>query len=93
LRGLRSAGGPPAVPPAAGRRSGHFALLKESQRGDRVVILHLTLGERGNPALAPDAYAEQKRREAAAAAAALGAEVMFGPHHDGEIPDSDDARR
>jgi LmbE family N-acetylglucosaminyl deacetylase len=25
-------------------------LLKESLRGDRVVILHLTLGERGNPA-------------------------------------------
>src|SRR5437867_10108353 len=68
-------------------------LLKESLRGDRVVILHLTLGERGNPALTADAYAEQKRREATAADAALGAEVMFGPYHDGEVPDSDDARR
>jgi len=68
-------------------------LLKESQRGDRVVILHLTLGERGNPALAPDAYAEQKRREATAAAAALGAEVMFGPYRDGEIPNGEAVRR
>jgi len=68
-------------------------LLKESLRGDRVVILHLTLGERGNPALTAEAYAEQKRREATAADAALGAEVMFGPYHDGEVPDSDDARR
>jgi LmbE family N-acetylglucosaminyl deacetylase len=44
-------------------------------------------------AILPDACAEQKRREATAAATALGAEVMFGPYHDGEIPDSDDARR
>ena len=68
-------------------------LLKESQRGDRVVILHLTLGERGNPALTPDAYGEQKRREATAAAAALGAEAMFGPYRDGEIPNDEAARR
>jgi N-acetylglucosamine malate deacetylase 1 len=68
-------------------------LLKESQRGDRVVILHLTLGERGNPALAADAYGEQKRREATAAAAAIGAEVMFGPYRDGEIPNDDAARK
>ena len=31
--------------------------------------------------------------KATAADAALGAEVMFGPYHDGEVPDSDDARR
>ncbi len=68
-------------------------LLKESQRGDRVVILHLTLGERGNPALEPSAYGEQKKREATAAAVTLGAEVIFGPYHDGEIPNDDDARR
>lgn len=68
-------------------------LLKQSQRGDRVVLLHLTLGEGGNPRLAPEAYGEQKRREATAAAAALGAEVLFGPYRDGEIPDNDEARR
>lgn len=68
-------------------------LLKQRQQGDRVVLLHLTLGEGGNPRLSPDAYGAQKRREARAAAAAMGAEVIFGPYRDGEIPNSDDARR
>jgi LmbE family N-acetylglucosaminyl deacetylase len=68
-------------------------LLKESQRGDRVVVFHLTLGERGNPAISPEKYAEQKKDEAKAAAAALGAEVIFGPYHDGELPNDDAARR
>jgi Tol biopolymer transport system component len=61
--------------------------------GDSVVILHLTLGEGGNPRLAPAAYAEQKKREALAAAAALGAEVIFGPYQDGQLPVSDEAVR
>lgn len=68
-------------------------LLKQRQAGDRVVLLHLTLGEGGNPKLSPEIYAAQKRREAAAAAAALGAEVLFGPFRDGEIPNTEDARR
>jgi LmbE family N-acetylglucosaminyl deacetylase len=62
-------------------------------RGDRVVILHLTLGEGGNPRLSPEAYGAQKRREATTVAAALGAEVIFGPYRDGEIPNDDAARR
>ena len=68
-------------------------LLGAHQRGDRVVILHLTLGEGGNPRLSPEAYGAQKKREAEAVAADLGAEVMFGPYKDGEIPNSDAARR
>ena len=68
-------------------------LLKEHQRGDRVVLLHLTLGERGNPKLSAEAYAEQKRREATQAAAALGAEAIFGPYKDGELPNDEEARR
>jgi LmbE family N-acetylglucosaminyl deacetylase len=68
-------------------------LLKESRRGDRVVILHLTLGERGNPKLAPEKYAEQKKSEAAAAAQELGAEVIFGSFRDGELPNNQEARR
>ncbi|HYM59366.1 MAG TPA: PIG-L family deacetylase [Thermoanaerobaculia bacterium] len=67
-------------------------LAKEHAAGSRVVLLHLTLGERGNPKLSPDAYAEQKKREAMAVAEALGAEVRFGPWHDGELPVSDEAR-
>jgi LmbE family N-acetylglucosaminyl deacetylase len=68
-------------------------LARHKRLGDRVVILHLTLGEGGNPRLAPAAYAEQKKREALAAAAALGAEVIFGPYRDGELPTSDEAVR
>ena len=68
-------------------------LAKQHRLGDRVVILHLTLGEGGNPRLPSARYAEQKRREAVEAAAALGAEVLFGPYRDGELPDDDAARR
>ena len=68
-------------------------LLRARAQGARVVLLHLTLGEGGNPRLAPEAYAAQKRREATAAAEALGAEVLFAPYRDGELPDDDAARR
>jgi LmbE family N-acetylglucosaminyl deacetylase len=68
-------------------------LLKQHELGDRVVILHLTLGEGGNPRMSPEQYGEQKRREAKDVAAALGAEVIFGPYRDGEIPNDEAARR
>ena len=45
------------------------ALLARHKRlGDRVALLHLTLGEGGNPKLSPAAYGEQKKREALVAA-------------------------
>ena len=70
------------------------AILAHQRRlGDRVVILHLTLGEGGNPRLDPAAYGEQKKREAAAAAKALGAEVIFGPYADGRLPSGEEAAR
>ena len=68
-------------------------LVRQRRLGDRTVILHLTLGEGGNPKLAPDAYGAQKRREAERAAMLLGAEVVFGPYRDGELPNDDAARR
>lgn len=68
-------------------------LARQRRLGDRVVILHLTLGEGGNPRLSPEAYGEQKRREAQSVATALGAEVMFAPFKDGQLPDDDAARR
>lgn len=68
-------------------------LLKQHELGDRVVLLHLTLGEGGNPRMSPDEYGRQKRREAKEVAAALGAEVIFGPYRDGEIPNDEAARR
>jgi LmbE family N-acetylglucosaminyl deacetylase len=94
----------PAAPPARtilaiGAHAGDMeltagaVLLGAHQRGDRVVVLHLTLGEGGNPKLSPVEYGAQKKREAEAVAADLGAEVIFGPYKDGEIPNDDSARR
>src|SRR5437763_9968366 len=57
-------------------------LAHQKKLGDRIVMLHLTLGEAGNPKLSPQAYARQKREEAAAAARDLGAEVIIGPYPD-----------
>ena len=68
-------------------------LLKQRQLGDRIVLLHLTLGEGGNPKMSPVAYGTQKRREAEAAARLLGAEVRFGPYRDGELPNNEETRR
>jgi LmbE family N-acetylglucosaminyl deacetylase len=68
-------------------------LAKHHRLGDRVVILHLTLGEGGNPSMSPEKYGEQKRLEADAAAKFIGAEPMFTPYRDGQLPDSEEARR
>ncbi len=70
------------------------ALLgRQSRAGDRVVLLHLTLGEGGNARLSLEEYGRQKRREAEAASKSLQAEVIFGPYRDGELPNSEEARR
>lgn len=68
-------------------------LARQRRLGDRTVLLHLTLGEGGNPRLSPEAYGDQKRREALAVGAALGAEVLFAPYKDGQLPDDEAARR
>jgi len=68
-------------------------LAKQKKLGDRIVFLHLTLGEGGNPKLSPNEYGAQKRREAEAAAKVIGAEVLFGPYKDGELPNDEAVRR
>lgn len=68
-------------------------LTAERARGNRVVIVDLTLGERGHPTLSAEQYGAQKRREATAVAAAIGAELEIGPWQDAEIPDDEAARR
>ena len=68
-------------------------LTAEHARGTRVVILDLTLGERGHPTLSMEQYASQKRREASAVATAIGADLEIGPWHDAEIPNDEEARR
>lgn len=60
-------------------------LIKHVRLGDRVVLLHLTLGEAGHPKMPVAEYALQKRREAEAAARCIGAEVRFGPWKDGHL--------
>jgi LmbE family N-acetylglucosaminyl deacetylase len=67
-------------------------LAKHSRMGDRVAILHLTLGEGGNPQMAPSEYGLQKRREAESAAKIIGAEPLFAPYRDGELPASEDVK-
>jgi LmbE family N-acetylglucosaminyl deacetylase len=68
-------------------------LAKHHKLGDRIAILHLTLGEGGNPNMLPQAYGEQKRREAIAAAKLIGAEPIFASYRDGELPNTEDVRR
>lgn len=68
-------------------------LIKQRKLGDRVVILHMTLGEGGNPKMSPSVYGAQKRKEALAADLVIGAETIFGPYRDGEIPNDEAARR
>jgi N-acetylglucosamine malate deacetylase 1 len=68
-------------------------LAKHHKLGDSVAILHLTLGEGGNPNMSPQAYGEQKRREAEAAAKLIGARPFFGPYRDGELPNDEASRR
>ncbi|WP_327090562.1 PIG-L family deacetylase [Nonomuraea sp. NBC_01738] len=60
--------------------------------GDTATLLHLTLGERGHPRLPVPDYARQKRAEAEAFAAAIGAGVRFLDYEDGLLPDDEAAR-
>jgi len=60
-------------------------IAKYSRAGYEVVIVHMTLGERGHPRLSEEEYAEQKRREAEEAARILGARPIFLPYRDGEL--------
>jgi LmbE family N-acetylglucosaminyl deacetylase len=68
-------------------------LARHARAGDRVVLLHLSLGEGGKPGMSTTDYAVQKRREADSVAQMLGAEVVFAPWHDGSVPTDDEAAR
>jgi LmbE family N-acetylglucosaminyl deacetylase len=61
-------------------------LAKYARHGHRATIVHMTLGEAGHPRMAPDEYAEQRRREVAESAAVLGAGVRCLPYADGRLP-------
>lgn len=68
-------------------------LAKHARLGDSVTLLHLTLGEGGNPSLSPEQYGLQKRREALAIGKTIGASVIIGPYGDGMLPDDEEVRR
>lgn len=68
-------------------------LIRQRKKGDRIVILHMTLGEGGNPRMSPAIYGAQKRREALAADSLIGAESIFAPYRDGEVANDESTRR
>lgn len=61
--------------------------------GGTATLLHLTAGERGHPSLPGREYGLQKRKEAQAAAAVLGAGVRLLDYPDGELLASQEAKR
>lgn len=65
-------------------------LLKHARDGWDAHIIHLTLGEKGNPNLSPEEYGEQKKREAEAAAKILRVTPHFLPYSDGELTVNDE---
>jgi LmbE family N-acetylglucosaminyl deacetylase len=68
-------------------------LASHSLKGDRIVTLALTAGERGVPAGRDmKEYREQKVREAEAFARMLGGEAIVFDIPDGELPDNEEMR-
>ncbi|MCL6432248.1 MAG: PIG-L family deacetylase [Anaerolineae bacterium] len=64
-------------------------VLKHTRAGYPATIAHMTLGEAGHPTLAPEVYAEQRKREVLASAALMGAKAIWLPYRDGALPVSD----
>lgn len=68
-------------------------LLKHARSGWEAHIIHLTLGEKGNPRLPPEEYGLQKRKEGEEAAKILQAIPHFLPYRDGELTVSEEISR
>jgi len=67
------------------------AIAGHIRRGGTATFVHLSLGDKGHPKLAPEEYGPQKHAEAERAAAALGAGVRFLPFRDAEIFTSEES--
>jgi len=66
--------------------TGGLLATKYAAAGHRVTLLHLTAGEKGNPAMDPREYRKQRVAEAEAAAEKMGAaECIVLDHPDGEL--------
>ena len=65
-------------------------LATASLRGDHIVTVALTGGERGNPPhMTVEEYRKQKIQEAETFAKMLGGEAVVFPYVDGELPEDD----
>lgn len=65
-------------------------LAKHAVLGDRITLLHLTAGEKGNPpSMTVEDYRKQKVDEAEKFAKMLGGEAIVLGYKDGELPDND----
>lgn len=60
-------------------------LAKYALRGHRATIVHVTLGEAGNPAMPREDYAEQRKVEVRESAAVYGVEARWLPYADAEL--------
>lgn len=67
-------------------------IAKYTRAGHEASIVHLTPGEKGHPHLKPEEYAKQKIEEAKKAAEILGAEPIFLPYRDAELPVNDEVK-
>ena len=68
-------------------------LATASLRGDKIVTVALTGGERGNPpGMSVADYRKQKEEEARRFAEMLGGEAVVFPYTDGELPETDEVK-
>ena len=68
-------------------------LLKCRERGDRVVVCHLSSGNLGHVIIPPDELCEMRAKEAKKSADMAGFEVMWGGFHDLAIYDNNKEAR
>ncbi len=66
------------------------AIAAHVRQGGRGIFLSLTLGEKGNPSLAPEKYGELQRESSDRAAKMLGAENVLLTYPDAELPANDE---
>jgi len=67
-------------------------VLKHTHAGHAATIVHMTLGEAGHPTLAPQVYAEQRKREVEESARLMSAKAIWLPYRDGELPVNDEVK-
>ena len=68
-------------------------LLKCKERGDRVVVCHLSSGNQGHEIIMPDELTKMRAEEAKRSGAPAGFEVMWGGFDDLEIYDNNKESR